>query len=274
MICSKCGRKLADNLKFCTECGGKAIGSPPIQDMTKTDSGSYLNGATTPGNEINTNSKKPSYTRIYKETATVQKKQIRLVPVFAIIFIIALIGAGIKFIPEILDMDDKTLTGKSNSKKSGSISANSLNEGQEGNLINVDGVILTNDDSPENRIIAESETINSWEDFKDTDKERKRIDIKISELKKALEKNDIQKAVSYFSEPTGKDIEAILSKNKENVDILLDILSNTEMIYLSPPVDSDETDFYRMAEYNAVFNKDEYVIVFIEVNGEWVIDSL
>jgi len=144
-------------------------------------------------------------------------------------------------------------------------------------LVEVNGIVLTDNNSPENKFLLkyeENAESSEWKNFSDRVKEEKEINEQISSLKKSFDKENIKQIISHFSEAERAYYEVVLNANKDNFKVFSGIFENVEISYLSPPMESKIDTFDRMAEYKAVWNNQEFLIVFIKEDGTWRILSL
>jgi len=144
-------------------------------------------------------------------------------------------------------------------------------------MVTIDGVVLTDMNSPENRILLETEgesAAGDWRCYSDMEKEKERIDKRLDSLKSAFKSKNVNKITGFFNKPEQEYYKSFFSENKENLSEWADMFAEAEMVFLSPPGSPKSDTFYRMAEYKAVWNDMEISIVFIKEDGQWYILDL
>ena len=145
-----------------------------------------------------------------------------------------------------------------------------------GKLITVDGIVLTDKTSPENRIIMQFEdsSLIDWQNEPDLEEEKNKIEQQIQTLRKALKSKNIRKIASCFTQTKQEYYRQFFTENKDNLDLFFDIFNNMEMTYMSPDTSKNGNPYYRMAEYTAIWKDKDVIVVFIKEDGQWVIESL
>lgn len=143
--------------------------------------------------------------------------------------------------------------------------------------ITIDGIVLTDRNSPENRILfndSEGVSADIWQNYSDTEKVKEQIDKRINALQNAFKTKNVNKIAGFFTKVEREYYKGVFSENKENLDTFNNIFSSLEMVYLSPPVNPKTDTFDRIAEYRANWNEMEFSIVFIQEDGQWYILQL
>lgn len=143
--------------------------------------------------------------------------------------------------------------------------------------ITIDGIVLTDRNSPENRILfndSEGVSADIWQNYSDTEKVKEQINKRINALQNAFKTKNVNKITGFFTKVEREYYQRVFSENKENLDTFTNIFSSLEMVYLSPPVNPKTDTFDRIAEYKANWNEMEFSIVFIQEDGQWYILQL
>lgn len=143
--------------------------------------------------------------------------------------------------------------------------------------ITVDGIVLTDRNSPENRILfngSEGVSADIWQNYSDTEKVKEQINKRINSLQNAFKAKNVNKIAGFFTKAEREYYKGVFSENKENLDTFTNIFSSLEIVYLSPPVNPKTDTFDRIAEYKANWNEMEFSIVFIQEDGQWCILEL
>ncbi len=143
--------------------------------------------------------------------------------------------------------------------------------------VSVDGIVLTDNNSPENKILFGDDihaAERNWQDYSDTEQEKAQINKRINSLQNAFKSKNVNQITGFFNKAEKNEYKRIFTENKKELSVFYDIFSNMEMVYLSPPVNPKTDSFTRIAEYKAYWNDMEFSIVFIKEDGKWYILDL
>jgi hypothetical protein len=139
--------------------------------------------------------------------------------------------------------------------------------------VEVDGVLLIDSDSPENKILLSQMDSGpeGWKLYPDVEKEKEAVDKQILAFIKVLDKKNAKQAAGFFTEAEQKMYRSLLEENEESLSALSEAFSSLEMVYLSAPSEVVKNDFYRMAEYQGMWNGAVFSVVFVKEDGKWKI---
>ncbi len=87
--------------------------------------------------------------------------------------------------------------------------------------ITVDGIVLTDRNSPENRILindAVEVSADTWQNYKDTEKVKEQINKRINSLQNTFKTKNVNKIAGFFTEAEREYYKGIFSENKESLE--------------------------------------------------------
>ncbi len=151
--------------------------------------------------------------------------------------------------------------------------SNFLNS-RESDVISVDGILLVDNQSPENEIIQKYENISEETTVEQEEikaKEKEKIEKQIISFRKAIAAKNPRKISAHFIDSEQEKYKAFFSENKDNLEVFEEIFSNMALVYLGNDDVASGDDLYKIAEYTATWNDYNFSIVFIKEDNQWLI---
>jgi hypothetical protein len=106
-----------------------------------------------------------------------------------------------------------------------------------------------------------------WKKQTDLKQEESAINETLSEVRSAFTAQDIEKILACFVEEERETYKAFFSKSQHTLPEMAKDLENTSLSFLSP----DMENYNRFAEYTFSADGKKFYIVFIKIDGKWLI---
>ncbi len=117
---------------------------------------------------------------------------------------------------------------------------------------------------------APAGNVNWWKEQPDLKKEDTAITTAISQLNTALNAKNVEQALNYFPVEEKDKYRSLFMKSPDVMPILAADLSKATLKYLSVA----DGQYERIAEYAIQVDGQTFSIVFIKINGQWLLKSL